>query len=149
MLKLAERFSGHCLTIKSENLPQSPLLVACEVSACAEGKTFILALFSSPLPFLPHYFSFPRRLVRFILWWERFLEKRLGSERNGRWVLEQARFSWTFSAPMLLVACVASVSNRVIARKLEWKQKNEPREETLATQAMLLVFFAFSSGLLD
>ena len=47
------------------------------------------------------------------------------------------------------IACVASVSNRVIARKLEWKQKksfiffcscpsflDEPREETLATQAM-------------
>ena len=56
------------------------------------------------------------------------------------------------------LACVASVSNRVIARKLEWKQKkvelrsppppplliffcscpsflDEPREETLATQA--------------
>ena len=28
-------------------------------------------------------------------------------------------------------------------------KKNEPREETLATQAMLLVFFAFSFGLLD
>ena len=127
MLKLAERFSGHCLAIKSENLPQSPLLVACEVSACAEGKTFILALFSSPLPFLPHYFSFARRLVRFILWWDMDI----------------------FSS-MLLVACVASVFNRVIARKLEWKQKkNEPREETLASQAMLLVFFAFSSGLLD
>ena len=126
MLKLAERFSGHCLAIKSENLPQSPLLVACAVWACAEGKTFILALFSSPLPFLPHYFSFSRRLVRFILWWDMDI----------------------FSS-MLLVACVASVSNRVIARKLEWKQKNEPREETLATQAMLLVFFAFSSGLLD
>ena len=48
------------------------------------------------------------------------------------------------------IACVASVSNRVIARKLERKQKksfifffapcssflDEPREETLATQAM-------------
>jgi len=67
MLKLVERFSGHCLAIKSENLPQNPLLVACEVSACAEGKTFIFALFSSPLPFLPHYFSFSRRLVRFIV----------------------------------------------------------------------------------
>ena len=100
MLKLAERFSDHCLAIKSENLPQSPLLVACEVSACAEGKTFILALFSSPLPFLPHYFSFSRRLVRFILWWDMDI----------------------FSS-MLLVACVASVFNRVIARKLEWKQK--------------------------
>ena len=36
------------------------------------------------------------------------------------------------------VACVASVSNRVIARKLERKQKkilDEPNEETLATQA--------------
>ena len=56
------------------------------------------------------------------------------------------------------VACVASVSNRVIARKLERKQKNgspspviqfsfcscpsfldEPREETLATQARVQV----------
>ena len=39
------------------------------------------------------------------------------------------------------IACVASVSNRVIARKLERKLKkcpsflDEPREETLATQA--------------
>ena len=50
------------------------------------------------------------------------------------------------------VACVASVSNRVIARKLERKQKkgflffcscpsflDEPREETLATQATFYV----------
>ena len=41
------------------------------------------------------------------------------------------------------IACVASVSNRVIARKLEREQKkggslsflDEPREEKLATQA--------------
>ena len=67
----------------------------------------------------------------------------------------------------ILVACVASVSNRVIARKLERKQKkrlkgekkgqkkrlkasfisfcscpsflDEPREETLATQDTILV----------
>ena len=63
-----------------------------------------------------------------------------------------------------LLACVASVSNRVIARKLERKQKkgpsfpspspvinffcscpsflDEPREETLATQAMQLLHLA-------
>ena len=62
---------------------------------------------------------------------------------------------------MLMLACVASVSNRVIARKSERKQKkrsffplplprhiffcscpsflSEPREETLATQAMLML----------
>ena len=62
---------------------------------------------------------------------------------------------------MLMLACVASVSNRVIARKSERKQKkgsffplplprhiffcscpsflSEPREETLATQAILML----------
>ena len=49
---------------------------------------------------------------------------------------------------LALLACVASVSNRVIARKVERKQKiffcscpsflDEPREETLATQAIAL-----------
>ena len=58
---------------------------------------------------------------------------------------------------LILIACVASVSNRVIARKLERKQKkplplprhsfflsscpsflDEPREETLAMQAIIL-----------
>ena len=64
---------------------------------------------------------------------------------------------------LYLLACIASVSNRVIARKLERKQKkgsfvplplpshscffcscpsflDEPCEETLATQAMYLLF---------
>ena len=120
MLKLAERFSGHCLAIKSENLPQSPLQVACEVSACAESKTFILALFSSPLPFLPHYFSFSRRLVRFILWWDMDI----------------------FSS-MLLVACVASVSNRVIARKLEWKQKKRTSRGNACFAGYVACVFCF------
>ena len=52
----------------------------------------------------------------------------------------------------MVLACVASVSNRVIARKLERKQKksffvfcscpsflDEPREETLAAQAMMVL----------
>ena len=50
------------------------------------------------------------------------------------------------------IACVASVSNRVIARKLERKQKkgffcscpsfvDEPREETLETQARSFIDF--------
>ena len=52
----------------------------------------------------------------------------------------------SFKCPTLELACVASVSNRVIARKLERKQKkgcscpsclDEPREETFATQATL------------
>ena len=47
--------------------------------------------------------------------------------------------NWSVSS----LDCVASVSNRVIGRKLERKQKkgcpsflDEPREETLATQAI-------------
>ena len=70
----------------------------------------------------------------------------------------------------MVVACVASVSNRVIARKLERKQKkgsfiplplprhsfffcscpsflDEPRKETLATQAtMVATFLDHNSG---